>query len=108
MGLILSGNGAEQAQELTEAEVNHLRRLLAWMRCEHMLDEDMQRGFLTGASECVRHGFADAERASQIVQKQADKVNAVPAYIRQAVKMLTKAVRQHDAKTGVVEAPTPE
>lgn len=106
MGLILSGNDADQPQYLTEAEVNHLRRLLAWMRCEYMLDEDMQRGFLMGAAECVQRGIASSDRASQIVEERAAKINAVPAYIRQAVKMLTKSVRQHDAKSGVVEEKT--
>lgn len=106
MGLILSGNDADQPQELTEAEVNHLRRLLAWMRCQYMLDEDMQRGFIHGAAECVQHGLTTPERASKIVEQQAEKINAVPAYVRQAVRMLTKSLRKHDAKTGVVEEKT--
>ncbi|MCJ9707635.1 hypothetical protein LWS69_01130 [Bordetella hinzii] len=103
MGLILSGNDADHAQELTEAQVNHLRRLLAWMRCEYMLDEFMQRGFISGAAQCVQSGLTTPEDASRIVEERAAKINQVPAYVRQAVKMLTKAVHQHDAKTGVVE-----
>lgn len=103
MSLILTGDENNVAMPMTDAEVNHLRRLLAWMRCEYTLDEDMQRGYLIGAAQSVAHGFASSEAVSALVQKKADEINRVPAYVRQAVKMLTKAVRNHDANTGVIE-----
>lgn len=102
--MILSGDGNVPAMPMTDAQVNHLRRLLAWLRCEYTLDEDMQRGYLLGAHECVVAGFASPERASEIVQQKADHINRVPAYVQQAVKMLTKAIREHEARSGVVEA----
>lgn len=101
--LHLTGDSNVPAMPVTEAQVNHLRRLLAWMRCEYMLDEDMQRGYLLGAHESVRHGFASPEAASAIVQAKADQINRVPAYVRQAVKMLTKALRDHEKRSGVVD-----
>lgn len=102
MGLVLSGDQNNFSQDLKDAEVNHLRRLLAWLRCEYTLDEDMQRGFLQGAQMCASDPAA-RPRVQQIVDEKAAQIAHVPAYIRQAVKMLTKAVRDHDAKTHVVQ-----
>ena len=100
--LELSGDENTPALPLTDAEVNHMRRLLAWLRCEYMLDPDMQRGYLIGASEGVKHGFATPELAGDLIQEKAKEINRCPAYIRQAVKMLTKALRDHEKKSGIV------
>ena len=86
--------------KLTDAEVKHLRQTLAWMRCEYMLDEDMQRGALSAVKTLMDSGDisrADAERA---VAERADQIKQVPKYVRQAVKMLTKALREHDGVKG--------
>ncbi len=100
----LTGDTNTPAMPMTEAEVNHLRRLLAWMRCEWMLDEDMQRGYLLGTTESVRQGMQTPERAEAHLVECAEKINkAVPLYVRQAVKMLTKALRDHERKAGIVE-----
>lgn len=101
--LILSGDENTPAMPMTEAEVNHLRRVLAWLRCEYMLDEDMQRGYITGAAQCVAHGFTSTERASALIEEKAAQINHVPAYVRQGVKMLTKALRKHESRAGIVE-----
>ena len=61
------------------------------------------RGYLLGASESVARGFATEEQASSIVQQKADQINRCPAYVRQAVKMLTKALRDHERAAGIVE-----
>lgn len=101
--MTLTGGENTPALPMTEAQVNHLRRLLAWMRCEYMLDEDMQRGYGMGLAQCLEHGFTTPERAGQIIQEKADQINRVPAYVRQGVKMLTKALREHDKQSGIVE-----
>lgn len=101
--LTLTGDNNTPAMPMTEAQVNHLRRLLAWMRCEWMLDEDMQRGYLSGAEACVRVGAATPEQAGAIVSEKAAQINQCPAYVRQAVKMLTKALRDHEKQAGIVE-----
>lgn len=103
MHLILTGDQNNVSQELTDAEVNHLRRLLAWLTCEYNLSEDGQRGLLIGLDKVVAAG-ADRERAQQVLDQEVERVRRVPAYIRQAVKMLTKAVRDHDAKTRVINS----
>jgi hypothetical protein len=99
----LTGDTNVPAMPLADSEVNHLRRLLAWLRCEYTLDEDMQRGYFLGAHECVARGLATPECASAIVQQKAEQINRVPLYVRQSVKMLTKAIRKHDSASGVVE-----
>jgi len=101
--LELSGDTNTPAMPMTEAEVNHLRRLLAWLRCEYTLDEDMQRGYLLGAAESVRRGFASEAQASAVVHDKAEQINRCPAYVRQAVKMLTKALREHERTAGIVD-----
>lgn len=106
--LILAGDNNIPALPMTEAQVNHLRRLLAWLDCEYMLDEHMQRGFMEGAALSVQHGAATPERAGEILQQQADKINQVPAYVRQAHKMLSKALLEHDRQAGVVETRRPD
>ncbi len=92
------------AMKLTEAEVNHLRRLLAWMRCEWMLDDDMQLGYLQGTAATVALGMQTPEQAGTHLVERAEKINRCPAYVRQAVKMLTKAIRDHERAVGVVDA----
>lgn len=100
--MILADDDA--AMPLKDSEVNHLRLVLAWMRTEWMLDEDAQRGLLKGAAMCVEHGFASPEKAGEIVAESAVKVNQVPAYVRHGVKMLTKALQQHEREARIVDA----
>lgn len=102
MSLILSGDDSNVAMPMTDAEVNHLRRLLGWLRCEYNLSEDGQRGMLIGLDMAVKSG-APVNRAQAILDDEVAKIRRVPAYIRQAVKMLTKAIRDHDAETRMIE-----
>jgi hypothetical protein len=106
MSLILSGNEAIAPQELTDAQVNHLRRLLAWLTCEYDLSDDGQRGLLIGLDKAVAFGVP-VDRAQAILDQEVERIRHVPAYIRQAVKMLTEAVREHDANTRVIEGCRP-
>ena len=102
--MILTGDANIPAMPMTEAQVNHLRRLLAWMRCEYTLDEHMQAGYLLGATKMVASGMTTPERASEILQAKAKEIQHVPAYVRQGVKMLTQALREHEKQSGVIEA----
>lgn len=105
MSLILSGDTNNVSQELTDAEVNHLRHLLGWLTCEYNLSEAGQEGILIGLNAAVAGG-ASVERAQAILDEEAERIRRVPAYIRHAIKMLTKAVRDHDAKTRVIDTET--
>lgn len=104
--LTLTGDDNTPAMPMTEAQVNHLRHLLAWLRCEWMLDDDMQRGYLLGTAATVAHGLRTPEEAGAHIAERADKINReCPAYVRQAIKMLTKALRDHERAAGIVGAP---
>jgi len=101
MKLILTGDENNAAMPMTDAEVNHLRRMLAWMRLEYNLSEEGQRGMMTGLHMAVEAG-ASVERAQAVLDDQVERIQRVPAYIRHGIKMLTKAVHDHDAKTRVI------
>jgi hypothetical protein len=88
---------------LTEAEINHLRRVLAWMRCEYMLDEDMQRGFANAAKWMANHDPSQKDAAIRVLNEQAEKIRHVPKYVRQGVKMLTKLLRDSDKLGDVID-----
>lgn len=91
---------------LKVAHVNHLRRLLAWLECEYTLNEHMQAGVVHGVTELVESGLTSPERASEVLQTTADRVNRVPAYVRDAVKSLKKAIADHEKAAGIVQAST--
>ena len=94
--LILSGGDTEKDLQFKRSEVNHLRLLLGWMRCEYMLDEDMQRGYADGTKWSVDNGHISQERGEQSLTKKANEIKRVPLYVRQGVKMLTKMLREHE------------
>lgn len=100
--LVLTGDINNVSQELSDSEVNHLRRLLAWISLEHHMEDEMLAGIMIGAHKIVEANPASLPRAQEVVDEYAAKARSAPAYIRHAVKMLTKAVRDHDDRTRVV------
>lgn len=58
----------------TDAEVTHMRKMLAWMRCEYMLDEDMQRGALGAVRTLLDAGEITQEQAEHQISKRADQI----------------------------------
>lgn len=102
--MLLSGDENTPGMPLRESEVNHLRRLLAWMRCEWMLDPYAQQGAAGAIQWLAENGHYTPEQAGDAIAERARKINQCPAYVRQAVKMLTKALRDHERGSGIVEA----
>ena len=102
--MILTGDNNIPALPMTEAQVNHLRRLLAWLDCEYMLGEDRQRGMITAVMKCRDIGIATGRNAQELLREKAEQINQVPAYVRQGHKMLSKALQEHDKRSGVVES----
>ena len=96
MKLKLTGDEDMPDMAMKESEVKHLRRLLAWLRCEYTLDTAVLRGYLKGAPEAVRLGTNTEEQASKIVQEKVDQIDQCLAYVRQSVKMLTRALRYYE------------
>lgn len=79
MSLVLSGDRNNLAQELTDAEVNHLRRLLAWIRLEHSLGEEVMRGYIEGAQKAVEIDPTVLPKAQEMIDERAAKIASVPA-----------------------------
>ena len=101
--MVLSGDDNVPAMPLKDSEVNHLRLMLAWMRVEYMLDENMQSGYVQGLNLCVEHGLTTPEVASEMLEAKADEIKQCPAYVQQAVKMLTKALAKHDKQSKIID-----
>lgn len=100
--LILTGDNNTPAMPMTEAQVNHLRRLLAWISCE-MGQEPAEMVVMANRIAEKIGPLPDPEGARGRLQEGYDKAASYPAYIRQAVKMLTKALRDHEKQSGIVE-----
>ena len=95
--------------KLEKSEINHLRRLLAWMRVEYCLDENAQRGGLTAIKEMLDAGHISQEQAYVAMSRNADQIRQVPKYLRQGIKILTKSLQTHDGVKGsIVDAATRE
>lgn len=79
-------------RRLTVAEVNHLRRLLAWVRCEIPPEpsaiEDIVRNIAPAIST------VSAEGKQRLVEWHRESEN-VPLYIRAALKSLTKLLEDY-------------
>jgi hypothetical protein len=103
--LILSGDDNTPAMPMTEAEVNHLRRVLAWLRRE-MGQEPAEMVAMVNDMAAKLGPLEDPEGARMRLQSGYDHAASYPAYVRQGVKMLTKALRQHESRAGIVEAKT--
>lgn len=101
--LVLNGGSAEKDLEFRKSEVEHLRRLLAWMRVEYMLDEHMQAGFADGLRKSMDAGFASEDRAREMAIERAAKIEHVPQYVRHGIKMLTKMLQEHDKRGDTVD-----
>lgn len=96
-------------RQMTDAEITHLRQLLAWLRVEYMLDEDMQRGALSSVKTLFDSGDISQEEAERLVARRADQIKQVPKYIRHKIKMLTQLVREYDGVKGaIVDVPSRE
>lgn len=102
--LKLSGGDAEHDLEFRKSEVEHLRRLLAWVSTEFMLDEHAQAGVTDALKQALSQGLAD-ETDIQAVAKQADaRIQQVPKYVQNAIKMLQKMLAAHDRRGDTVDA----
>jgi hypothetical protein len=76
---------------LGESDVNHLRRLLGYVRCEiGQSPEEVIGTVQLIASKC---GPIDTEGQQRLVQHYQQSAR-VPKYVRDAVKALEKVVRE--------------
>ncbi len=86
------------------AELNHLRRLIAWMETEYCLNEFAQKGVIAGLNTAITHGIATQRKATAFLAEAAHSSMRCPLYVRQAVKALKKYEREHDKRMKILNA----
>lgn len=82
---------AAKPTALTPAEVNHLRRLVAWVSCDIGQAPEEMVSTLKELSGLGAIGPLSTEAKGELVRMHA-KAEAVPKYIRAAVKALRKTI----------------
>lgn len=90
------------AKELNKAQVNHLRRLLGWVRCEVWQSPEEFVETLKTIAPYV--GPLD-DGAKQRLSDSYFKAASVPIYVRAAIKALEPVVREAEGE--VVDATNP-
>lgn len=87
------------AKELNKAQVNHLRRLLGWIRCEYfMTPEEIVR---VVNEHRATLGEPSAEGKARLVEWH-EEAKRVPLYVRAAIKSLEPVVKE--AQGEIVDA----
>jgi hypothetical protein len=87
---------------LTDAEVNHLRKLLGWVRCE--IGQSPEEMVQTVSNIAPAIGPDLSEEAKARLVAAHNKAASVPKYIRAAVKALEKTLVQQAGEVVDVEA----
>ena len=81
---------------LTSAEVNHLRRLVAWVRCEYFLTPEEVVQVVKNNAAVL--GEPSEEAKARLVEWHKEK-SLVPKYVHAAVKALSKTLAEQDGDT---------
>lgn len=71
---------------MKQSELNHLRRLLAWVRCEYYMEPE-EWVEIVREHGAMSLGPADDEAKRRLVEYH-DKLRSCPKYVRAAVKAL--------------------
>lgn len=81
--------------KLTDAEINHLRRLLGYVRCEIGQEPDE----FVKTVKSIAPAIEDiSEDGKQCAIEYHHKLSSVPKYIRAAVKALEKTLVKHSGE----------
>lgn len=90
---------------LTQAQVNHLRRLLGWVRCEYGQEPAVYAEQAKDMIARLEHaGFKTSDDAKAYIAESYMHKASTPKYVRAAVKALEKLLVKQD---GVVVDVTP-
>lgn len=81
---------------LTDAEINHLRKLLAYVGCDIGQSPEEIKETLKSIAPAVGVDI-DAEAVARLKQSY-EKSAAVPQYVRAAVKALRKTLIKHEGE----------
>lgn len=84
---------------LKQSDINHLRRLLGWVRCE--IGQTPEEFVETVRSISAALSDISDEGKARLVEHH-QRAESVPKYVRAAVKALEKTIKHHDGQ--VVDA----
>ena len=90
---------------LTGPELNHLRRLIGWVRCEVGQSPDEMVPMVQGIVRQI--GDVSQDGKARLVQAHAESSN-VPKYVRAAVKALEKTISTKPEAGIPASAPQPD
>lgn len=77
---------------LTEAEINHLRRLIGWVACEAGQTPEELIATVRKIAPAIQDVSEEGKARLVEAHQQAE---AVPKYVRAAIKALSKAIQPH-------------
>lgn len=77
---------------LKEAEINHLRRLIGWVACEAGQTPEELIATVRKIAPAIQD--VSEEGKAQLVEAHK-KAEAVPKYVRAAIKALSKVIQPH-------------
>ena len=83
-------------RQLTDSEINHLRRLIGWIECEIGQAPDEMIETLKKVSPALGHDFGEESRLR--LEAAYAKSAAVPLYVRAAIKALRKTLVKHNGE----------
>jgi ElaB/YqjD/DUF883 family membrane-anchored ribosome-binding protein len=78
--------------KLTDAEINHLRRLLAYVRCDIGQSPEEMKETIRSIAPAVENASDEGKERLVAAYKKAE---SVPKYVRAAVKALEKTIVRH-------------
>lgn len=86
---------------MKQSDLNHLRRLLGWVRCDIGQDPAGQQQTMIDIAGKLGIDSIDADAKARLVEGYR-RAEAVPVYVRDAVKALEKALAAVGRDPGVV------
>lgn len=85
------------AKQLSKAQVNHLRRLLGWVRCSDGVWQSPEEMVDTLKKIAPYVGTPDDE-AKQRLRVSYEKAASIPKYVRAAIKSLEPLVKEAEGE----------
>ena len=85
------------AKELNKAQVNHLRRLLGWVRCSDGVFQSPEE-MVASLKKIAPHVDVPDEAAKQWLAESYAKAASVPLYVRAALKALAPVVKESEGE----------
>jgi len=85
------------ARQLDKAQVNHLRRLLGWVRCSDGVFQSPEE-MVSSLRKIAPHVGIPDEAAKQRLTTAYEKAVNVPTYVRAAIKALEPVVREAEGE----------